>query len=225
MRDGVTNELPPAAGLKKLFEQVGVSDESRVVLYGDVSVLPATRAYFTFDYLGHGDHVSLLDGGLHKWSAESRPLNKEEPAARTGRFTPRPRPEVVVGAEAVKDLSWAASNKSSQSPVLLDVRPAEQCLGTSANESANGHIPGAVNLYWVESQVGREILTLKAQPDLRKLFESSGVTPGRPVVTYCGSGVQATQTYFTVKYLGYDVSMYDGSFSEWVKTKGAAVEK
>jgi 3-mercaptopyruvate sulfurtransferase SseA len=40
------NELPPAAGLKSVFESLGVSDDSRVILYGDASVLPVTRAYF-----------------------------------------------------------------------------------------------------------------------------------------------------------------------------------
>src|SRR3974377_1375001 len=63
-RDGILNELPPAATLKSLFERVGVSDDSRVLLYGDASVLPATRAYFTLDYLGHGQATALLDGGL-----------------------------------------------------------------------------------------------------------------------------------------------------------------
>src|SRR4051812_31283842 len=52
-RDGILNELPPAAALKSIFERAGVSDNSRVILYGDTSVLPATRAYFTLDYLGH----------------------------------------------------------------------------------------------------------------------------------------------------------------------------
>src|SRR4051794_1392241 len=54
-REGVLNELPPVDSLKTVFERAGVSDDSRVILYGDVSVLPATRAYFTLDYLGHGD--------------------------------------------------------------------------------------------------------------------------------------------------------------------------
>ena len=72
-RSGVPNELPPVADLKKLFETLGVSNDSRVILYGDTSVLPATRAYFTLDYLGHGNHTALLDGGLGKWQAESRP--------------------------------------------------------------------------------------------------------------------------------------------------------
>src|SRR5262245_1192863 len=48
-RDGVPNELPETADLKKILEAAGVSDDSRVILYSDSSVLPATRAYFTLD--------------------------------------------------------------------------------------------------------------------------------------------------------------------------------
>jgi 3-mercaptopyruvate sulfurtransferase SseA len=43
-------------------------------------------------------------------------------------------------------------------------------------------------------------------------------------VAYCNSGVQASQTYFTLKYLGYNVRLYDGSMSEWTAAK-APVEK
>ena len=50
------------------------------------------------------------------------------------------------------------------------------------------------------------------------------IHPDKPVVTYCHSGMQATQAYFTLKHLGYDVRLYDGSMSEWT-TKGAPVEK
>src|SRR5581483_11021672 len=92
-REGILNELPPAAALKEVLERAGVSDDSRVILYGDSSVLPATRAYFTLDYLGHGDSAALLDGGLPKWTAESRPVEKDAPPARQGKLTPRPRPE------------------------------------------------------------------------------------------------------------------------------------
>jgi thiosulfate/3-mercaptopyruvate sulfurtransferase len=44
-------------------------------------------------------------------------------------------------------------------------------------------------------------------------------------VTYCNSGVQASQTYFVLKLLGYDVRLYDGSFSEWSQAKDAPVAK
>ena len=216
-RDGVLNELPPAADLKQIFERAGVSDDSRVILYGDESVLPATRAYFTLDYLGHGDQTALLDGGLAKWRAESRAVTKDAPNVTAGHFTPRPRPEVVIGIDAVEDLSWTAKNAPSAGAVLVDARPNDQYK--------DGHIPGAVSLYWMEDQTSKDNAALRPEPELRKLYESAGVSPGRPVVTYCTSGIQATQSYFTLKYLGYDVHLFDGSMSQWKSVKGTTVDK
>lgn len=226
-RDGILNELPPAAAIKSVFERAGVSDDSRVILYGDASVLPATRAYFTLDYLGH-DAAALLDGGLPKWKSESRPLDKAAPDVKEGRLTPRPRPSVVVEINAVKDLSFAATNAPAASPVLVDARTAGEFGGTTAASSEiprPGHIPGAANVYWMQGQASKDDMTLLPEANLRKLYEASGVTPDRPVITYCNTGMQASQSYFTLKYLGYDAHMYDGSFSEWSNAKDAAVQK
>jgi len=217
-RDGVPNELPSTADLKKLLESVGVSDDSRVILYsGDASVLPATRAFFTFDYLGHGDQAALLDGGLEKWRTEGRTLTKDAATAAQGRFTPQPKPDIVVPMDAVKQMSSKPASSSSE--VLLDVRSAADFHGEKGS-----HIPGAVNAFWMENQAGLENQALKSDAELRKLYETLGVTPDKRVVTYCNSGMQASQSYFTLKYLGYDVRMYDGSMSEW-NAKGGPVEK
>jgi thiosulfate/3-mercaptopyruvate sulfurtransferase len=227
-REGILNELPPAAALKNLFERVGVSDDSRVILYGDTSVLPATRAYFTLDYLGHGDNAALLDGGLPKWTAESRPVAKDTPEVKQGRFTPRPRPELVVDINAAKDLSFAATNAPAASPVLVDARTAEEFKGATQASSEiprPGHIPGAANVYWMQGQASKSDMSLLPEAGLRKLYESAGVTPDRPAVTYCNTGMQASQSYFTLKYLGYDARMYDGSFSEWSNAKDSEVQK
>ena len=227
-RDGILNELPPAAALKAVLERAGVSDDSRVILYGDASVLPATRAYFTLDYLGHGDSAALLDGGLPKWSSESRPLEKDAPAVKEGRLTPRPHPEVVVNINAVKDLSFSAVNARTASPVLLDARTAAEFNGTTAANAEiprPGHIPGATDLYWMDTQASKSDMSLLPVASLRTMYESAGVTPDRPVVTYCNTGMQASQSYFTLKYLGYETRMYDGSFSEWSNAKDSPVQK
>src|SRR5258708_1448958 len=120
-KEGVTNELPPATELKRIFEAAGISDDSKVILYGEGSVLLATRTYFTLDYLGHGGGAALLDGGLEKWKAENRAMAKDTPTVSAGIFTLRPRPEVVVGIDAAKDLSAAASVGGAVATPLLDV--------------------------------------------------------------------------------------------------------
>jgi thiosulfate/3-mercaptopyruvate sulfurtransferase len=215
-RDGIPNELPAVSDLRKVLEAVGVSDDSRVILYGDASILPATRAYFTLDYLGHGDHAALLDGGLEKWRSEGRALTKDVASVVPGHLTPRAKPELVVQIDEVKQMT---AQTAPDSPILLDVRGAADYRGEKGS-----HIPTALNAYWMEDQVSKENQALRPEAELRKRYEGAGVTTNRPVVTYCNSGMQASESYFTLKYLGYSVRMYDGSMTEWT-IKGAPVEK
>src|SRR6185437_3124708 len=82
-RDGIPNELPPAAALKDLFERAGVNNSSRIVLYGERSGILAARAYFTLDYLGVAANAALLDGGIEKWRAKKRRRCRRSNPARS----------------------------------------------------------------------------------------------------------------------------------------------
>ncbi len=55
-------ELPPVGQIDSLFEALGVSDDSRIILYGDAWSTP--RAFLSLDYIGLGDRAALLDGGI-----------------------------------------------------------------------------------------------------------------------------------------------------------------
>src|SRR5215467_10969002 len=54
--EGDAAELPATEKLKAAFEKVGVNDDSRVVIYTTSWYPMAGRAYYTLDYLGHGEH-------------------------------------------------------------------------------------------------------------------------------------------------------------------------
>ena len=224
-RDGVPNELAPAADLQKLFERLGVGDEARIILYGDNSGLSAARAYFTLDYLGHGERAALLDGGLEKWQAERRALSTESPDVKAARFTPRVRAAAVTDLDVVRDLSWTLTNVNAQNVALIDARPADEYTGAKPGDGVTrgGHIPGAANVFWMQNVVSRENPVMRPAAELRKLYERAGATADRKVVTYCRTGGQASHSYFTAKYLGYDVVMYDGSFFEWSNAAGTPV--
>lgn len=206
-KDGISNELPPVADLKAVFERAGVSDNSRVILVTEGSVLSATRSYFTLDYLGH-DQTALLDGGMEQWIKDGRAVAKDAPVVTAGNFTPKPRPELLVSTADVQKQSTAPSPKLS----LLDVRSAPEFTD-------RGHIPSALNANWNDNLTGGSVL--KSEDALRQLYAAAGIAPNKTVVTYCNSGMQASQSYFTLKYLGYDVKLYDGSLGEWNKVGGA----
>lgn len=202
--EGEDAELPSPEKLKEAFEKVGVSNESRVVVYTTSWYPMAGRAYFTLDYLGHGDHTALLDGGIDEWKLEKRPLEKDTPKIARGSFTPHLHPEVRAMLEDVKKLS----EQPTQSELLVDSRPEKRYT--------DGHIAGAVLVYWQETLVDAKNKPTFLPPDkLKELFASRGIKPGQKLVTYCEIGLQASHDYFIAKYLGYDAAMFDGSIHQW----------
>jgi thiosulfate/3-mercaptopyruvate sulfurtransferase len=202
--EGEDAELPTTEKLKDIFEKLGVSDDSRVVIYTTAWYPMAGRAYYTLDYLGHGDHTALLDGGMDEWQKENRQLAKDAPKITRGSFTPHVHPEVRAMMEEVKKLS----EQPTKNAVLLDSRPDKRYT--------DGHIAGAVHIYWQETLVDAKNNPVFLPPDkLKELFAARGITPGEKLVTYCEIGLQASHDYFIAKYLGYDAAMFDGSIHQW----------
>ncbi len=216
------NELPPVVKLQAVFESLGVGDSTRVVLYGDGGGLLAARAYFTLDYLGHGDRTSLLDGGLEKWNAEARPSSHDELTAARAPLTPRLRPEILISSSSMQRLSRSVSSEAAPAYVLLDARPVEEFDGTVNSQAVPkaGHIAGARSLHW-KKLIGSEAMPVLLDPrDLESQFARAGAERGQTVVTYCRTGIQSSFTYFVARYLGYQAAMYDGSVYEWVHAAG-----
>lgn len=209
----VPNELPTVAQLKSVFEQAGLGDKQRIIVYAPGQPTLATRVYFTLDYLGLGDRTALLDGGLEKWKAEKRTLSSDTPKFARGKLTVHPRPELVAKYAQIRKFT----DSPDSSATILDARPAERYK--------DGHLPGAVPLFWVNNITSREMPNWKSAGELRAKFAAAGIKPGTKVITYCESGMQATHDYFTAKYLGYDVALYDGSYDEWTSAKDAPVVK
>ena len=212
------NELPPVADLQALFESLGVGDDSRVVLMGDHGGVFAARAYFTLDYLGHGDHAALLDGGLEKWVAEARPLSRNNVHSAPARFTPQLQPDILISTSEVRRVIMESLNSGAALYVLLDARPVNEFDGVVNSEAVAkaGHISGAQSLYW------KKLIRSEADPmlldpaELEQQFRSAGFRQRQKVITYCRTGMQSSFTYFVAKYLGYAAAMYDGSVYEWV---------
>jgi len=64
---------------------------------------------------------------------------------------------------------------------------------------------------------------LKPVANLRKMLMDACAGYGKYIVTYCRVGMMASHSYFVLKYLGYDVAMYDGFFREWVLLPGVSI--
>lgn len=208
---GATLEMPPVDKLKAAFEDLGISNNSRIVICFLANYIsPSTRVFFTLDYLGLGGQTSLLDGGFEAWRAEGRAVTAEAPQITRGTITPHPRPELIV------DAAWVSANLNKPKIAIVDARTPEFYTGASAGRMPRaGHIPSAVNVPF--SSLADSANKLKDAPALRKMLADAGVKQGDQIVSYCHIGQQATVVYFVAKYLGYDARLYDGSFEDWSK--------
>ena len=217
---GLILELPPVDQLKATFEKFGVTDKSRIIVYFSKDwVTPTSRVYFTLDYLGLGDHTSILDGGLPAWIAEKRDVTTEVASPKMGSFTPHTNPKLVV------DAGWVSGNLNKPGVAILDARASKFYTGEDAGQMPRaGHIPSAKSIPF-STLVEDANNKFKSADALRALFNSAGVKPKDSVATYCHIGQQASLLYFVARYLGYDAHLYDGSFQDWSNRSDLPVEK
>ncbi len=218
-RGGLETELPSVDALQENLESLGISDDTPIVIAGDP--LWAARLFFTLDYMGHGNHAAILDGGVEGWAEAGFPISTTTPIVSKGHLTVRPNPAVVAHTE---DIVAQRENGTIQ---LLDARTEEEFDGRRSGRGITraGHIPGAVLLNWTE--VLTDTGHFKDRDSLAHIFEAAGVQEDRELVSYCRVGHRASMLYFIARWLGRPVRLYDGSYQAWSQgsTHPIATEK
>ena len=202
--------LPSPEKFASRMRQAGVMDGQRIVVYGNGALMAAARVWWTFRAMGHED-VVVLDGGLEKWLAEGRPTESGPAAQRRTHFRARKRDELV--ADAARVLDWS-QNGGAQ---ILDARPAARFAGKAPEPRPglrSGAIPNSKNL--PAPDLVNADGTLKSRDELQAAFTAAGIDIAAPIATTCGSGIAASLLALAAARLGnWDVSVYDGSWTEW----------
>lgn len=200
--------LPTQEQLDALFSRIGYTPELHIVAYDDEGGGWAGRFLWTLDVIGH-QHMSYLNGGLHAWYREEHPLTDEiRPVAPTAVSLNQ---DNAVSAD-VDDILAAIAQHDVR---IWDARSPEEYAGLKSSSARAGHIPGAVNLDWLELMDRAHNLRLLPEADLRRKLEQSGIAPGDPIITHCQSHHRSGLSYLAAKWLGHPVKAYPGSWAEW----------
>lgn len=192
--------LPGVERFESLLGEAGIGPDDTIVAYDDEHGVFAARFVVTALMYGHDD-VHLLDGDFSAWS------RGQETTAEPTTVEPVEYTATVPADRPLVDADTVRAAMDDPDAILVDTRTAE--------EFANGHIAGAIQLDWREL-VDQETRGLKPREDLLDLLAERGVVPDRRVVLYCNTARRISHTYLVLRDLEFPrVEFYEGSLTDW----------
>ena len=216
--------FPSAEDFESAVGAMGISNDTRVIVYDADGLFSAPRVWWMFRVFGHAN-VAVMTGGFRNWQTEGRPVTADVPSFAPTRFDAR------LDANKLRSIEQIIANLDAGSDLVLDARAANRFDGSTPESREGvvpGHIPGSVNLPYAEI-VDAEAGAFYDASTLRTAFDRVGADGSRTVATTCGSGVTACILGLGMHLIGRDDwALYDGSWTEWggnadtPKAKGGA---
>ena len=213
------NMLPSPSQFEEKARQLGINNESKIVIYDNLGIYTSPRVWWMFKTMGH-HHVAVLNGGLPAWIESGfKTEDHLQKNINPGNF------KAEFKREWVRDHENVLNNIITKNEIIIDARSSGRFDGTAPEPRADlssGHIPGSVNLPF---QQVLENGKYKSPEKLKSLFDQ--INPGNAPATFsCGSGLTACIILLAYTLINNNQSsVYDGSWTEWAQLEDYPIEK
>lgn len=214
---GGRHPLPKIEKLKETFENIGISNESIVVAYDEGDLAGPARLWWILKYLGHKE-VYVLNGGIEAFKSVGGEVTSDVEPIEKSEFKVNVNKDMIVDMEYVKD------RIDNERVAIVDSRENKRYIGEfEPVDKRAGHIPGALNYFWMDIlDKAEDGFTIKSQDKLKELF--SKLNDYDEVIVYCGSGVTACPNSLALTEAGVNHKLYAGSYSDWISYEENTVD-
>ena len=207
---GGRHPLPEIFGFAKTLSDLGISENSKVMIYDDKSgANAAARTWWMLKSFGI-DEVRVLDGGLQAAENIGIEMNSGEEHYHPSSIKIPEKWELPT-----KNMDEVETAIAENSATVIDVRDVYRFRGESEPiDLVAGHIPGAINIPFSENL--DEEGNFLSPEILRKKYTDFLEGKTEKLIIHCGSGVTACHSILALDYAGFQIpDLYVGSWSEW----------
>jgi len=204
---GGSHPLPEIETFAKTLGNIGVDEQTTVIIYSDENDMFSARMWWLLHYLGH-TQMYMLTGGYQAWVAAGNKVTKDISVPIPKTYEPN------VLTEATVDMSDVKNKLQASTAILIDSRAKDRYLGkVEPLYKKAGHIPGAKNYFW------KDVLhadgSWKTVDELKEHF--AAIPKEAEIIVSCGSGISACPNIIGLQLAGFkNVKLYPGSYSDWI---------
>ncbi|MBR9845838.1 MAG: sulfurtransferase [Algicola sp.] len=204
------NTIPSQHQFQEEAQQLGINDNSIIVVYDNKGIYWSPRVWWLFKAFGFKT-IAVLDGGLPEWKrlGYETVASERENNWTTGHFS------AVYDASKMcyfDDISELSKNEKVK---ILDARSEARfkCVAPEPRIGLrSGTIPNSENLPYTILLDGH---CLKPKQELKRVFDTYKIEK-KSLTFSCGSGITACILALAAEILDYKyISVYDGSWTEY----------
>lgn len=201
--------VPEPERLQPLLQSYGIEKDKEIIVLGapDEGWGEDGRVLWELREAGCTD-VKVVDGGVAAMKDVGAEFVK-------GASAPEMSNIEIKELDKSHDITTEELQKNYDDYKIVDVRIPKEYEGAILYEEAQGgHLPGAVNIPYVD--MFQKDGTLKSNEEIVKMFENQGIEKDDKVVTYCTGGIRAAYTQLVLEMCGYEHTYnYVQSFWRW----------
>ncbi|MEO0471030.1 MAG: rhodanese-like domain-containing protein [Bacteroidota bacterium] len=205
------NTLLSPEAFSKAAQELGINQNSQIVVYDKLGVYSSPRVWWMFRCMGH-QSVAVLDGGLPAWIKAGYATADIKPyVGPVGNFQANFDPNRVWASADVQ------ANLTDARAKVLDARSLGRFDGTAPEprpDLRSGHIPQSHSFPYTEVLRDGHFLP---REELEAIFARLNIGD-ESLVFSCGSGLTACITLLACELVRENhTAIFDGSWTEWAQ--------